>query len=212
MDAELEKLVESGKLTSKGAEELDQLHPGAFCLHKSWGFGRIAEWNLLLNQIVIDFSGKKGHPMQLQYAADNLVAIPPGTFPGPQSGRSSGQSSEWPARTRRGWFAISWRASGGKATVQQISEWMIGDIFTEAGMETLVGIDQETAEKRGHFLVPAKKNEPVELRSAPGFALGPTACRFPASPPAEGTIRRPGTNHPVASKNSIIRPRNCNRS
>src|SRR3954471_15549629 len=80
MDAELQKLAESGKLTSKGAEQLNQLHPGAFCLHKSWGFGRVAEWNLLLNQIVIDFAGKKGHPMQLQYAADNLTVIPPDHF------------------------------------------------------------------------------------------------------------------------------------
>src|SRR5215468_8626715 len=80
MDAELEKLVESGKLTTKAAEQLEQLRPGAFCLHKSWGFGRVAEWNLLLNQILIDFPGKKGHPMQLQYAADNLTEIPPEHF------------------------------------------------------------------------------------------------------------------------------------
>src|SRR2546423_14683443 len=76
MDAELEKLVEAGKLTSKAAEKLNSLKPGAFCLHKSWGFGRIAEWNLLLNQILIDFPGKKGHPMQLEYAAENLTLIP----------------------------------------------------------------------------------------------------------------------------------------
>src|SRR3989454_11894388 len=75
MDAELEKLVESGKLTSKAAEQLDKLEPGAFCLHKSWGFGRVGQWNLLLNQIVIDFAGKKAHPMQLQYAAENLTVI-----------------------------------------------------------------------------------------------------------------------------------------
>src|SRR6201998_3442592 len=80
MDAELAKLVESGKLTSKAAERLEQLKPGTFCLHKSWGFGRVAEWNLLLNQIIIDFTGKKSHPMQLQYAADNLTAIPPEHF------------------------------------------------------------------------------------------------------------------------------------
>src|SRR2546421_3399440 len=80
MDAELEKLVEAGKLTSKAAEQLDKLKPGTFCLHKSWGFGRVAEWNLLLNQIVIDFVGKKSHPMQLQYAADHLEVIPPEHF------------------------------------------------------------------------------------------------------------------------------------
>src|SRR3712207_7263649 len=70
MDAELQKLVESGKLTAKQADQLDRLKPGTFCLHKSWGFGKVAEWNLLLNQILIDFPGKKAHPMQLAYAAD----------------------------------------------------------------------------------------------------------------------------------------------
>src|SRR5258708_13873234 len=80
MDAELEKLVEASKLTSKAAEKLDALKPGKFCLHKSWGFGRVAEWNLLLNQILIDFVGKKNHPMQLQYAAENLEVIPPEHF------------------------------------------------------------------------------------------------------------------------------------
>src|SRR2546423_7851223 len=75
MDVELQKLVESGKLTSKAAEQLEKLKPGTFCLHRSWGFGRVAEWNLLLNQIVIDFTGKKSHPMQVQYAAENLTPL-----------------------------------------------------------------------------------------------------------------------------------------
>src|SRR5438552_12298196 len=80
MDAELEKLVESSKLTAHAAEQLEQLKPGAFCLHKSWGFGRVTEWNLLLGQIVIDFAKKKRHAMQLLYAAENLTPIPPGHF------------------------------------------------------------------------------------------------------------------------------------
>src|SRR5207245_4850051 len=80
MDAELEKLVESGKLTTKAAEKLEQLRPGTYCLHKSWGFGQVAEWNLLLNQIVIDFQTKKGHAMQLAYAADNLQPLAPEHF------------------------------------------------------------------------------------------------------------------------------------
>src|SRR3954462_5651243 len=72
MEPELEKLVEAGKLTAQQADNLSALKPGTYCLHKSWGFGRVAEWNLLLNQILIDFPGKKAHPIQLAYAADNL--------------------------------------------------------------------------------------------------------------------------------------------
>src|SRR5438094_8118794 len=81
MDEELQKLVESGKLTSTAAEQLEKLKPGAFCLHKSWRFGRVREWNLLLNQIVIDFASKKSHPMQVQYAAENLTPLPPEHVP-----------------------------------------------------------------------------------------------------------------------------------
>src|SRR5438132_13160480 len=80
MDAALEKLVESGKLTARAADQLEKLQPGTYCLHKSWGFGRVTEWNLLFNQILIDFPGKKAHPMQLAYAADNLTVIPPEHF------------------------------------------------------------------------------------------------------------------------------------
>src|SRR5260370_16448029 len=80
MDAESQKLVESGKLPYKAAEQLEKLRPGTFCLHKSWGFGRVHEWNLLLNQIEIDFSSKKSHAMQVQYAAENLTPLAPEHF------------------------------------------------------------------------------------------------------------------------------------
>src|SRR5437764_487187 len=131
MDAELEKLVESGNLTSKAAEKLEQLKPGTFCLHKSWGFGRVADWNLLLNQILIDFTGKKGHAMQLQYAAENLEVIPSGHFLAKKASNL--------AATRR--LAKGDPVSvvrnildslDGRATAQQISDWMVPDVFTEA--------------------------------------------------------------------------------
>src|SRR5207248_10253057 len=121
MDAELEKLVEAGKLTSKAAEKLDALKPGTFCLHKSWGFGRIAEWNLLLNQIVIDFTGKKGHPMQLEYAADNLTVIPAGHFLARKAGDLAGTkklAKDDPVAAVRNILEIL----VGEPTAQQISD------------------------------------------------------------------------------------------
>jgi transcription elongation GreA/GreB family factor len=166
MDPELAKLIEAGKLTPKAAEHLDQLKPGTFCLHKSWGFGRVADWNLLLNQIVIDFSGKKGHPMQLQYAADNLILIPPDHFLARKATDRDGTkklAKEDPAALVKNIL----ESLGGKATPQQISEWMIGDIFTEAEWKRWWESAKRTLKKDGHFFIPAKKNEPVELRAAP---------------------------------------------
>src|SRR6266566_4667111 len=75
MDADLQAMVDAGKLDTKAAAALDKLKPNTFCLHKSWGFGQINSWNLFLNQIVVDFHSKKNHSMQLQYAAETLQPL-----------------------------------------------------------------------------------------------------------------------------------------
>src|ERR1700740_1932289 len=165
MDSELEKLVEAGKLTTKEATQLEKLKPGAFCLHKSWGFGRIAEWNLLFNQIVIDFTGKKAHPMQLQYAADNLMVIPPEHF----LARKATDLSSIKNLTKEDPVALVrniLESLGGKATLQEISEWLIGDVFSEAEWKRWWESTKKLLRKEGTFSVPAKKNEPIHLRAA----------------------------------------------
>ena len=76
MSEDLNPYIDAGKITAAAAESLSKLTPGAFCTHRSWGFGRIAGWELITGQITIDFVSKKGHPMQLQYAAETLTFIP----------------------------------------------------------------------------------------------------------------------------------------
>jgi len=166
MDAELQKLVESGKLTSKAAEQLDKLKPGTFCLHKSWGFGRVSEWNLLLNQIIIDFVGKKAHPMQLQYAAENLAAIPPEHFLARKASDLAvikKLAREDPAAVMRNVL----ESAGGNATLPQIAQWLIGDVFSETEWKRWWESAKKVLKKDGHFFIPTKKSVPIELRSAP---------------------------------------------
>jgi len=163
MDAELEKLVEAGKLSSRAAKNLDQLRPGAFCLHKSWGFGRVAEWNLLLNQIVIDFPGKKAHPMQLPYAADNLTLIPPEHFLARKANdllSIKKLAQEDPPAVVRNIL----ESLGGQATVAQIGEWLVGDVFTEAEWKRWWESTKKLLKANGAFSIPAKKTEPIQLR------------------------------------------------
>src|SRR5438132_211712 len=166
MDAELEKLVESGKLTSKAAEKLEQLRPGSFCLHKSWGFGQVAEWNLLLNQIVIDFKTKARHPMQLAYAAENLTPIPAGHFLArkvkePETIKALLKSD--PAAVVRNIL----EGFAGRATLAQISETLVGDLFTEAEWKRWWTSAKKAMKASGYFSVPAKKTEPIALRAEP---------------------------------------------
>ena len=166
MDAELQKLVDSGKLTTAGAETLEQLKPGTFCLHKSWGFGRVASWNLLLNQVLIDFEKKKAHPMQPQYAADNLTPIPAEHF-------LARKATDLPAlkiELKESAAAVMrniLQSLGGKATQAQISSWLVGDVFSEPEFKRWWEATKKLIKKEGDFLIPTKRTDPIELRAEP---------------------------------------------
>jgi transcription elongation GreA/GreB family factor len=163
MDAELEKLVEAGKLTARQADRLQELKPGTFCLHKSWGFGRVAEWNLLLNQVLIDFPGKKAHPMQLSYAAENLTVIPPAHFLAKKATDLSGVK-ELIKKDPIALVRNILESLGGSATVAQISQMMLGDIFTEPEWKRWWDSTKKLLNKEGYFSIPTKKSEPIQLR------------------------------------------------
>jgi transcription elongation GreA/GreB family factor len=163
MDAELQKLIEAGKLTTKSAAQLEKLKPGTFCLHKSWGFGRVREWNLLLNQIVIDFASKKSHPMQAQYAAENLTPLAPEHF----LARRATDIASVKNLARENPVALVQNileSLDGKASAQQIGEWLIGDVLTEAEWKRWWESTRRALKASGAFSIPAKKSDPIQIR------------------------------------------------
>ena len=163
MDTELEKQVEAGKLTERAARQLEKLKPGTFCLHKSWGFGRVSEWNLLLNQIVIDFAGKKSHPMQAQYGAENLTPLAEDHFLVRKA--TDLESIKTLARENPSALVRNILESlDGKAAAQQIGEWLIGDVFTETEWKRWWESTKKALKASGAFSVPAKKNDPIQIR------------------------------------------------
>src|SRR5438309_12049422 len=86
--------------------------------------------NLLLKQIVIDYSTKPKHPMQLAYAAESLTPIPPKHFLARKTSEPDAIKAllkSHPAAVVRNIL----ESLGGKATLAAISEMLIGDLFTE---------------------------------------------------------------------------------
>lgn len=165
MDAELQKLVEAGKLDTRAAARLEELRPGAFCLHKSWGFGQVAEWNLLLNQILIDFKGKPRHPMQLGYAAEHLQPLAAGHFLARNASEPEiirGLLKSDPAAIVRNVL----ESLGGRGTLTQISE-MMRDLLNEADWKKWWTTARKAMNQGGYFDVPAKKTDPITLRNEP---------------------------------------------
>ncbi len=166
MNEELQKVVEAGKLTPEAAEKLEQLEPGAFCQHKSWGFGRVAEWNLLTGQVFIDFGTKKSHPMQLEYAAQTLTPIPMDfvraqAAASPETVRT--RAVEDPATLARDIV----RDHGGKATIEQITATLVPHAMDAARFKKFWDAAKKKLKGDTHVHLPSKKGEPVELHDAP---------------------------------------------
>ncbi len=164
MSDELNQYIEAGKITPAAAESLSKLSPGAFCTHRSWGFGRIASWELIMGQITIDFVTKKGHPMQLQYAAETLSFIPPAHILARvalDAAEVKAQASTDPVGLVRAILSDH----GGAATNDEIAAALVPSVFDAAGFKKWFDATKKKLKTDGHFQIPTKKGDPIVLQS-----------------------------------------------
>src|SRR5207302_10781987 len=75
MREEFEKMASAGKLERQHIEALVQLTNSGFCMHRSWGFGKIKTVDTVFARFTIDFPNKTGHTMDLSFAAESLKPI-----------------------------------------------------------------------------------------------------------------------------------------
>lgn len=76
MHPDLSSAVSEGKLTQQQANILNELAPGAFALHKSWGCARVADADFLMGQLHLEFFGGRKQAMHMTFACSSLTPIP----------------------------------------------------------------------------------------------------------------------------------------
>ncbi|MCE9611926.1 MAG: GreA/GreB family elongation factor [Chthoniobacter sp.] len=166
MISEIQKAVEAGKLSSAAGQALEKLQPGTFVVHKSWGFGQVDAVNFLVSQMTIHFKTKKGHPMQLQYAAETLEPLAADHI----LAQIAADAAAVKARAKddvTGLMRTLLGSFGGKATQDQVTRALVPAVFTEAEFKKWWESTKKALKRDGHFAVPAKKTAPFELRDAP---------------------------------------------
>jgi transcription elongation factor GreA len=57
--------------------KLEAMEPGAYCVHRSWGFGQIQEYDEADQKLLIDFKGKAKHRMDPAFCLGTLDVLPP---------------------------------------------------------------------------------------------------------------------------------------
>ena len=163
MEPDLQSLVDAGKLNIKAAAALDQLKPQTFCLHKSWGFGQISSWNLLLNQIVVDFDTKKNHPMQLQYAGETLQALPDSHI-FVRKVKEAAVLRDFAENDLPQLIELVLQSFGGKATQEQLQRALSPEIVSEGDFKKWWDNAKKALRKDGRFSLPARKAESITMR------------------------------------------------
>ncbi|MSU50736.1 MAG: transcription elongation factor GreAB [Opitutus sp.] len=56
--------------------KLEAMEPGAYVVHRSWGFGQIKSYHEASQRLIIDFKGKKGHPMDPAFCIGTMEVLP----------------------------------------------------------------------------------------------------------------------------------------
>lgn len=75
---EIDALIEKNPTLAVSRAKLEAMAPGNYCLHRSWGFGKITDYDPVEAKIIIDFEdGKTGHAMAPAFCVDKLDVLKP---------------------------------------------------------------------------------------------------------------------------------------
>jgi transcription elongation GreA/GreB family factor len=159
MREEFEKMAAAGKLERHHIESLVQLTNSGFCMHRSWGFGRIKTVDTVFARFTIDFTNKPGHAMDLAFAAESLKPISKDHI---LARKASDLESlrQMAATNHLELVKLVLNSYGGKATVDQIQQVLVPDVIRDDWKKWWEAAKREL-KKDGHFQVPLKKTESI---------------------------------------------------
>ena len=161
---EFEKLVATGKITRQQVEPLAQLANHGYCTHRSWGFGKVTAVDAVLGRCVIDFQSKKGHAMDLAFAATSLTPIPKDHILARKAADLAGLR-QMAALHHLDLVRLVLQSHGGKATADQIQQVLVPDVIAD-DYKKWWEVAKREMKKDGHFLVPVKKTDALVLQEA----------------------------------------------
>ncbi|CAB4244138.1 Transcription elongation factor, GreA/GreB family [Methylacidimicrobium sp. AP8] len=143
------------------AEKLP-LSVGDYCIHRSWGFGRIRELSPDSGLVVVDFQDKPSHRMQWEYALQSLEPI------------SSDHIFVWKTeklsvlREQAASDPIALverciRSFGEGATPEAIQEALVPAVISSSEWKKWWDGVRRILRRDGRFEVPNRKNQPIRM-------------------------------------------------
>jgi transcription elongation factor GreA-like protein/transcription elongation GreA/GreB family factor len=159
MKEEFEKMAAAGKLERQHIEALVRLTNTGFCMHRSWGFGRIKTVDTVFARFMIDFDNKAGHTMDLAFAAESLKPIAKDHILARKASDLE-ELRQMAATHHLELVKLVLNSYGGKATVDQIQQALVPEVIG-SDWKKWWEVARRELKKDGHFQVPLKKTDPI---------------------------------------------------
>jgi transcription elongation GreA/GreB family factor len=163
MREEFEKMAAAGKIEGRHIEPLVLLTTSGYCMHRSWGFGRITTVDTVFARFTIDFQTKPGHTMDLAFAAESLKPIPKDHVLALKASDLEGLR-QMAATNHLQLVKLVLNSYGGKATVDQIQQALVPDVIRDDWKKWWEAAKREL-KKDGHFQVPLRKSDPIVFQA-----------------------------------------------
>ena len=149
----------AGKIESRHIEPLVQLATSGFCMHRSWGFGRIRTVDTVFARFTIDFENKPGHTMDLAFAAESLKPISKDHILARKASDIE-ELRQMAATSHLELVKLVLNSYGGKATADQVRQVLVPEVIRDDWKKWWEAAKREL-KKDGHFQVPLKKSDAI---------------------------------------------------
>ncbi len=172
MENEIQQLIDSQTITPVTGEKLKHLTPGSCCRHKSWGAGVVKSWDTLAGKLIIDFIGKPGHAMEMEYSTHSLRPLPEDHIESKilrDLEKLKTQSKEAPVD-----LMITVISSLGKlATIERIEMVLSGTVIAKDDWKKWWDSTKKAMKKDGRFEVPTRRTIQIMMHEE-----APDRCDF----------------------------------
>ena len=188
MHPDVAKLVEAGRIPKPLGERLSQLAPGNFCIHKSFGAGKVVDWDLPAKRVVIDFEKSAGQTMELQFAIQKTEWIANDDF----RARKIEQLEE--LRTLSKSDPVNMvihllESHGGSMTGDALEKELCGTVIPEADFKKWWDATKKALRESRKAVVPQKRTEAIVLRSGDHSPAQAMVADFEAARDIKGMIK-----------------------
>ncbi len=188
MHPDVAKLVEAGRIPKPVGERLSQLAPGNFCIHKSFGAGKVIDWDLPAKKVTIDFEKSTGQTMELQFAFQKTEWIGPDDF----RAKKIEQLEELRSLVKTDPLALVvhlLESHGGSMTGDALEKELSGAVIPEASFKKWWDATKKALRESRLAAVPQKRTEPIILRVGDRSPAEALVADFEAARDIKGMIR-----------------------